>query len=142
MPPRGNDSRPPLVRHRDQPVVAVLLAGGLLAWGVFHWGLWSTGGAYLDIDRAVPLDYRFNVDINSADWPELMQLPGIGETLARRIVAKRAEQSRFTRVEDLLAVRGIGPKTLQRIEPFLFVESPFGSEAIVVHRSEENTAPQ
>ena len=46
-------------------------------------------------------------------------LPGVGETLARRIVESRSEAGPFTELEALRRVRGIGPKTLERIRPYL-----------------------
>jgi len=48
-----------------------------------------------------------------------MLLPGIGEMLARRIVESRREHGLFVDHEDLLRVKGIGPKTLQAMRPFL-----------------------
>ncbi|MBI2826885.1 MAG: helix-hairpin-helix domain-containing protein [Planctomycetia bacterium] len=62
---------------------------------------------------------RFEVDINEADWPELAQLPGVGETLARRIVESRQTDGPFADHEELRRIRGIGPRTLERIKPFL-----------------------
>ena len=59
------------------------------------------------------------MDINSADWPELLQLPGIGETLAHRIVESRQSRGPFADNDDLRRVRGIGPKTLEQIRPYL-----------------------
>ena len=52
-------------------------------------------------------------------WPELSQLPGIGETLARRIVESRVDDGPFVDHSDLTRVRGIGPRTLARIAPYL-----------------------
>ncbi len=46
-------------------------------------------------------------------------LPGVGETLAKRIVESRAAEGRFADVEELQRVRGIGPKTLERMKPYL-----------------------
>ncbi len=62
---------------------------------------------------------QFQVDVNSAGWPELSQLPGIGEALARRIVESREQQGPFADHQELRRVRGIGPRTLERISPFL-----------------------
>jgi len=61
----------------------------------------------------------FQVDINQAEWPELSQLPGIGPTLALRIVESRQNDGPFRGHDDLRRVRGIGPRTLQRITPYL-----------------------
>jgi len=48
------------------------------------------------------------VDLNTADQAVLETLPGIGPGLAGRIIAWRDEHGRFTAVEDLLDVSGIG----------------------------------
>jgi competence protein ComEA len=61
------------------------------------------------------------LDVNAAGAGELEQLPGIGPRLAARIIALRSERGGFSRVEELLAVRGIGPATLARIAPALCV---------------------
>lgn len=55
------------------------------------------------------------VDINSANVTELAQLPGIGEVLARRIVDYRTIHGRFTAVEQLTNVEGIGEGKLEAI---------------------------
>lgn len=54
------------------------------------------------------------VDLNRATATELERLHGIGPALAARIVELRAERGGFGSVEELLEVRGIGPKTLER----------------------------
>jgi competence protein ComEA len=43
----------------------------------------------------------------------------VGETLARRIVETRAAEGPFVDFDDLRRVRGIGPKTLERMKPYL-----------------------
>jgi len=77
--------------------------------------------------------YAFAVEINVVSWPELTCLPGIGEVLGKRIVDTRSKVGHFSRREDLLVVRGIGPKTLEKIGPYLRFSS--GSE---VGRSESS----
>ena len=59
------------------------------------------------------------VNINTADEAELMALPGIGETLARRIVDYRSENGFFADPEELLAVPGIGEKTQQGLRDYI-----------------------
>ena len=110
-----NDSRP-LLRHADQAVVAGLVVLSLLGMAAYFVIQGGFRGGLVEIDRAGPLEARFRVDINHA---ELSQLPEVGETLARRIVDSRTEVGPFRDNDDLRRVRGIGPKTLERIKPYL-----------------------
>jgi competence protein ComEA len=54
------------------------------------------------------------LDVNLATQQELEALPGIGPTLAGRIIELR-KTKKFENVDDLLQVRGIGPVTLEKI---------------------------
>jgi len=60
------------------------------------------------------------IDVNRADVTALQRLPGIGPTLAERIVLARSSK-RFDTVEDLRKVKGIGAKTLENIRPYIAV---------------------
>jgi competence protein ComEA len=60
------------------------------------------------------------IDVNTAPLAELQRLPGVGPTLAQRILAGR-EQTPFKSVEELRRIKGIGLKTLERIRPFVKV---------------------
>lgn len=55
------------------------------------------------------------VDINSADANELERLPGVGPATAKAIIAYRSSIGRFRSVEQLLSVKGIGPKKLEKM---------------------------
>jgi competence protein ComEA len=61
------------------------------------------------------------VDLNTADEAALDALPGIGPATAKAIVAHRAEIGRFTSVDQLLDVRGIGPAKLEELRPLVTV---------------------
>ncbi|WP_071045825.1 ComEA family DNA-binding protein [Microbacterium sp. UBA3394] len=61
------------------------------------------------------------IDLNTADVAALETLPGIGPTLGGRIVAWREENGRFTSVDDLLAVPGIGEKLLAGMRDLIVV---------------------
>lgn len=61
------------------------------------------------------------IPLNQARAADLELLPGIGPMLARRIVEHRARHGPFHTHEDLLAVHGIGPRTLDRLRPLLRV---------------------
>ena len=100
----------------------VALAGYWLAHG-------SLDGRLIEIDRVTGESARFQIDVNDADWPEFSQLPGIGETLARRIVDSRSVEGPFADLDELRRVRGIGSKTLERIKPYLLPVPDGGSVA-------------
>lgn len=102
----------------------VLAAIGLLLAGVQLWRQARTGAETIRIDRPADRVAAFQIDANTATWVEWMQLEGIGETLARRIVADREERGPFPSVDDVDRVSGIGPATLSRIRPHLYVKTP------------------
>ena len=56
------------------------------------------------------------VNINTADEPTLETLPRVGPAMAARILAWRATNGRFTAVEDLMSVSGIGEKTFEGLK--------------------------
>ena len=64
------------------------------------------------------------IDLNTATAKEFERLSGIGPQIAGRIVAYREQHGAFKRVDDLTKVRGIGPKTLERLRPHLRMSTP------------------
>ncbi|UCF78714.1 MAG: helix-hairpin-helix domain-containing protein [Candidatus Eiseniibacteriota bacterium] len=66
-------------------------------------------------------DASGRLDLNTATAAELEALPGIGTALAARILEERARSGQFRSVEDLLAVRGIGRKTLDKFRDWVCV---------------------
>lgn len=111
----------PWLRRRDQAVLAVGVLV-LLAYLVWRW--WGAGAPLVELDTLPRREAQFQVDINTADWPELTILPDIGESLAKRIVKYRTEHGPFRRHEDLTAVDGIGAATLNGIRPYLAPIAP------------------
>ena len=67
---------------------------------------------------------RATLDLNRAGAGELDALPGIGPVLAARIVEHRRVHGPFRSPDELLAVRGIGPRLLERLRPRVAVPAP------------------
>ena len=81
--------------------------------------LGKSGGAKAGLSRNSNM--MQSVRINSASAGELQQLPGIGPALAQRIVATR-NGGRFTSVDDLLRVPGIGKAKLAKLRAYVEVD--------------------
>jgi competence protein ComEA len=97
---------------------------------------WESLPAERQLDRDEARDLRsaigpgelppgFLLDPNMASRNTLMRLPGIGETLANRIIERRP----YRRLTDLLEVEGIGPTTYLRLKPFLRLSATESSAA-------------
>jgi len=81
------------------------------------------GTAPLDPRLADSTATRPPLDLNRATLAELDALPGIGPVTARRILDHRARYGPFRDRRDLRAVKGIGPKLFERLEPLVSVGS-------------------
>ncbi|WP_291317075.1 helix-hairpin-helix domain-containing protein [Desulfuromonas sp.] len=62
------------------------------------------------------------LNVNAAGAEELESLPGIGKVTAERIVAYRSEHGDFATPDDLVHVKGIGEKTLEKIRYLVSVK--------------------
>jgi competence protein ComEA len=72
--------------------------------------------------KQAPAPLSVVIDINAAALAELDLLPGIGPVMARRIIDNREKAGPFKTVDDLGRVRGIGPKTIERLRAHVRVE--------------------
>jgi len=123
--------------------VILFLAGSLLLGAALRWYRLSPGHAAAPAYDYAALDREFRersqrgrvtppasvprpedgaitpVDLNSATHSDLMSLPGIFPDIAGRIIAYRRDHGGFATVEGLDSVKGIGPKTLARLRPYL-----------------------
>ncbi len=59
------------------------------------------------------------IDVNLADVEDLTAVPGIGPRLAERIIGRRKEQGRFSGIEELARIQGIGKKKLAVWAPYI-----------------------
>jgi competence protein ComEA len=66
-----------------------------------------------------PIEDAVRLNVNQADATALTELPGVGPTLAERILAHRQEIGQFTSLDDLTQVQGIGPVLAERLGPFV-----------------------
>jgi competence protein ComEA len=64
------------------------------------------------------------INLNSATAAELQQVPGIGPATADKILQMRKSYGAFKSVDDLLAIRGIGRKRLDKMRKYLTVGKP------------------
>lgn len=62
------------------------------------------------------------VNINTATNEELQKLPGIGETMANRIVTYRKQNGKFSKLEDLKNVSGIGEAKFNNIKNYIYIK--------------------
>ena len=62
---------------------------------------------------------RVGVDVNSAGWPLLAYVSGVGPRLAHAIVQTRVERGGFRSRHELLSVSGLGPKAFEQCAGFL-----------------------
>jgi len=122
-PGKSTGGRKTLIERGEQVallLLALAVAAGA-AWRAVSY--WRIGAEPLEVVPEAPPTYRVNV--NAADWPALALVPGLGETLARRIVAERRRRGgRFASLEGLTAVRGIGETKLGHLRRYLFLGEP------------------
>lgn len=60
-----------------------------------------------------------SISLNASSGEQLQALPGVGPSTAAKIVEYRTEHGGFTSIDELLAVKGIGPKKLEAMRRFL-----------------------
>ena len=64
------------------------------------------------------------VNLNTANSEQLQEVPGIGPATADKILQARKSYGTFKSVDDLEAIKGIGPKRLDKMRRYLTVNAP------------------
>lgn len=100
-------------------VMAVVTAA--LALGGYALQSWRAGRAIEKTDAPAAVNMHYRVNINTADADELQLLPGVGPSIAKRIVDARAAGP-FESPADLARVNGIGEKIIARMTPYIRFE--------------------
>ncbi|MBN2030463.1 helix-hairpin-helix domain-containing protein [bacterium] len=59
------------------------------------------------------------VSINKATQEQLEYLPGIGPVMASRIIAYRDQHHGFSTIDELVEIKGIGEKTVEKLRPYI-----------------------
>jgi competence ComEA-like helix-hairpin-helix protein len=120
-PPTGFAAWPRSAQLATAFVVGVAVTAlAARAISLLGWGSRPT-----DLARRGALAYR--VELNRADHAELVQLPGVGESLAGRIEDHRREHGPFRSVDDLSSVKGVGPATVNRLRGWVQIDGDDGS---------------
>ncbi len=116
------------LRRHDESAILHLLAAAALSLALYY--LYSGGleDRLLSSRQLTTVAYGARLDLNACDWPELCLLPGVSETLARRIVRSRDERGPYRCLADLQRVRGIGPKKAAALTEQLWPFDPFHGE--------------
>ena len=68
-----------------------------------------------------------SIDINTADQMTLERLPQIGPSIAKLIVEYREQNGSFKSIQELDNVKRIGPKTIKKIAPYIFIKAAIDS---------------
>ena len=108
-----------VIRDEHQLAIAIIVVCCLIGMCSYFWYRSVIAQGTIDIDRAVQSPAEFRLDINAADWSEIIVLPGVGEKLARAIVECRRVNGPFETLDEIQLVPGIGEKKLEKIKPFL-----------------------
>jgi DNA uptake protein ComE-like DNA-binding protein len=108
-----------VLKPADQKVTAAFLIFVALCFG--GWYVWRATSApgLIELDRTEPTTSKLVVNINTAEPAELMLLPEIGKTTSVKIVEER-KKGLFRNAKEFGArIKGIGPKTLPKVTPYL-----------------------
>ena len=119
---------PALLRPDIQLGLQFISVFALLCFAALGWLFSDDSRSTLAAPETVA---RLRIDLNRASAQELSLLPGIGQTMAERILADRHLRGGFRSVAELARVHGIGQRTVAEIQPFC-VATPVEPQRVVV----------
>ena len=122
-----------LERHYWKAVtfLVILILAGTGFWGIRRYAptlflgepdliaVPDTGSLQDNTTEPVVSNKPVLLNINTASTEELQTLPNIGERMAKRIIDYRIQHGDFASVDALQDVKGIGPKTIDKLRPFV-----------------------
>ena len=122
-----------LERHYWKAVtfLVILILAGTGFWGIRRYAptlflgepdliaVPDTGSSQDNTTESVVSNKPVLLNINTASTEELQTLPNIGERMAKRIIDYRIQHGDFAGVDALQDVKGIGPKTIDKLRPFV-----------------------
>ena len=81
----------------------------------------DTGIISSEISSSTPSNKNQKININKANAQDLESVPGIGPSTAEKIVTYRNENGKFSSIDDLKNVTGIGEKKLESIKDYISI---------------------
>lgn len=118
-------------RRRAERLGEILLAYVMIAFGLFTiWRCLFDPTFLPDVQPKVRYEDMTleefmklsSTNLNTATRAELIQLPGIGQVLADRIMTYRLQHGGFTSVKELTNIPGIGEATMEQLRNYVYVE--------------------
>ena len=80
--------------------------------------------AFFQVNEAKKKPPEHPINLNTAGAAQLQEVPGIGPVTAEKILKMRKSYGSFKTVDDLRAIKGIGPKRLEKMRKYLTVGKP------------------
>lgn len=110
--------------NSDEKIVIAFLSISILIGSLVHYYKIKSIGSNISIQNVIESQAYHNkiININTAEKEDLMLLEGVGPSLAGRIIVYRDKHGSFQTIEDIMNVKGIGPKKFDKIKNLIVCE--------------------